>query len=315
MPWQITPQGTDGSTRAPRHIHSKDHRGIVFADQVQRTIEVVDQEARIDSTRTPATLQTLISYMTLWDTLVRAGNKLDSRELSAEEQFLSAENVLKFVEFDAGLSSRGDDFAIGFALAGEPRDILYSWLENEQPGMWSIGFDHDEIKSKAPIEGRAALVRLCNCLTMPHTDAPLQDILEFRERRRPELLNLRARIEKIYQRVASAADGELAIESELRLLESAMADHLRVSQESGLKLRLLDLECRLKVEIDLPYGAIAGFAATAAGLSTLATVLVSAVASAKPKIELANGANLTLSASKANALEFVTRAQTEVPRY
>ena len=110
-------------------------------------------------------------------------------------------------------------------------------MDEREPGVWSLATGERSIVfADRDLEtGRGALVRLHKAIPVPDKDVPLQDVLEFRERRRSELLALRYHLEQIYQRVLSAGDGELAINTELGILDRAIADHIKASKEARFK--------------------------------------------------------------------------------
>ena len=58
---------------------------------------------------------------------------------------------------------------------------------------------------------------------------------------------LRHHIEGAYSRIVSSGDTELTNTSEVERLELALANHMRASQEFGLKLRLVDMSASLNL--------------------------------------------------------------------
>lgn len=113
-------------------------------------------------------------------------------------------------------------------------------LDSREPGVWSLATGERSISFlNADLEpARGALVKLHQAIPIPDKQVPLHDILEFRTKRRPELLALRHHLEDVYQRVISAGDGPLALNTEIGRLDGAIADHIKASREVGFPLRL-----------------------------------------------------------------------------
>ncbi len=80
--------------------------------------------------------------------------------------------------------------------------------------------------------GRGALVKLHRVLPVPTEGIPLAELLEFKAKRRDELLNLRTHLERVYQQIARAIDVPLAMNTELVALERSLDDYIRTARES-----------------------------------------------------------------------------------
>ena len=123
-------------------------------------------------------------------------------------------------------------------------------------------------------DGRGILVHLHEAIPVPEKDVPLQDILDFKLKRRDELLALRYHLELIYQRIIAAADGELALQSEIGALDKAIVDYLKVAK--GTSFRFINTSIEANLNILTALGA--GGAAYAAGLSLTTSLLAGAAA-------------------------------------
>jgi hypothetical protein len=102
---------------------------------------------------------------------------------------------------------------------------------------------------------------------------------EFRARRRDELIALRHHLEDIYQRVISAGDGELALNTEIERLQRAINDHVKAVRGRGLKFKLVDLDANLNLA-----PAVTAAVAYAAGLSIPLSLLTGLGAALSLKI-------------------------------
>ncbi len=183
---------------------------------------------------------------------------------------------------------------------------VYRQLDEAEPGVWSlatgensISFLDDELD-----EGRGALVRLHQAIPVPDKEVPLADILEFRTKRRDELLALREHLERAYQRVITAGDGQLAWNTEIDALQGAIVDHIKVSRESGLRLRLSGLSASL----NLPRLAISAIAAQSLQLPLVASLLTAGAAS----ISVSVGAALKRHEPSRTPFRYISSYQNEL---
>lgn len=126
---------------------------------------------------------------------------------------------------------------------------VFMELDLKEPGVWSlatgersISFLDEELES-----GKGAIVTLHRSIPVPDKDVALQDILEFKKKRYDELLDLRHHLERIYQHILSAGDGNLSIRTEVESLEKSISDYLKVVRESGLRFRFADFSANINL--------------------------------------------------------------------
>ncbi|MER9883112.1 DUF6236 family protein [Mesorhizobium sp. M0118] len=191
--------------------------------------------------------QELRSNLLFWDKLVFPTQNYLNFSLGADARFLESAGVLQRTKIDTQSDLLSD------ALR-EAHIAAFRQLDEREPGQWSvsvgersISFGEDELQ-----EGRGALVRLYNAVPVPTESVPIEKILEFRTKRRPELLSLRDHLEGVYQKVISAGDGALAWHTEVERLQSSINDHIKASREAPFKFRLSDLSASLNLA---PIGA------------------------------------------------------------
>jgi hypothetical protein len=261
-----------------------DERGLVISNPV----EIEGTSARIKSSDLDS--QELRFSLLLWDKLNFPTNNLIHMGLTADSQFLLDAGVLSRLRIQVAGSG---DMAQGFRFA---HVHAFRLLDQREPGVWSlatgersISFLDDELDI-----GRGALMRLHKAIPVPDKDVPLQDILEFRSKRRSELLALRHHLEIIYQRIVTAGDGELALNTEVGALEQAIADHIKASKEARFSFRGMSIDASLNV----PGGLVAGLAAYSASLS-IVTSLLSGVGAA-----IAFGPGVSLKGHKVSSTPF-----------
>lgn len=209
------------------------------------------EQARLDP-------QELRFALLFWDKLDFPENNLIGIGLDPDAEFLVHAGVLKRTRVVLYGSWGADCYRHAHVQA-------FTQLDEAEPGVWSLAtgersisfVDHD-------LEaGRGALVNLHRALPVPDKDVHLQDVLDFKQKRHPELAALRHHLEGIYVSVGNAVDGDLAFNSEYEALDRAIADYIKSTRGLGLKWRLAGMEASLNLA-----GAIAGgYAAYKGGLS------------------------------------------------
>lgn len=215
----------------------------------------------------PLSLQELRFSLLFWDKLNYPENFIVHTKMGAETSFLHEAGILERLRVD--LPGGRTEIIVAMTQVA-----AFRALDAAEPGVWSLAtgensltFDAGELE-----EGRGALVQIHRAIPVPDKDVHLQDVLDFRARRKSELLKLRFHIEAIYQRVIAAGDGPLAINTETDQLQVAIVDFIKVSRETKFKLRPVSINASL----NLIKGVTTGVAGFNAGFSTLASLAAGA---------------------------------------
>lgn len=119
------------------------------------------------------------------------------------------------------------------------------------------------------------MLRLYEAIPVPDKEVPLQDILDFKQKRQDELVALRYHLDLIYQRIIAAGDGALALQSEIANLEKSIIDYLKVAKHASFPFINTSFEASLNV-LSVPAAVAAALDAYNAGLGTVATFLAGA---------------------------------------
>lgn len=194
------------------------------------------EHARIDA-------QELRSYLLFWDVLDFPANNILHIGLDPDAEFLVDEGILQRTEARfIGSGGMGQ-------LLRDAHLAVYRDLDAQEPGMWSIASGERSLSflDEDIEEGRGALVRLYNAVPVPNKDVPLAEVLEFRTKRRAELLSFRQHMEDVYQKVLTVGDGPLAWNTEVERLQSSIEDQIQVSKEAPFRFRLSDLSAGLNL--------------------------------------------------------------------
>ncbi len=218
-----------------------DHRQSVRSLVVSPSIEINERAIHIKSTDLDP--QEVRSNLLFWDKLDFPDQNMIHFGLSEDSEFLLKSGVLQRTHVTLTGSWDGATALRNAHLAA------FSFLEKNEPGLWSLATGaHSMSFNDGDLDvGRGALVRLYNAIPVPDKSVPLADILEFRSKRKDEMTAFRVHLESVYQRIISAGDGPLAWHTEIDALQCSISDHIKVSHESKLRLRLADISAELNL--------------------------------------------------------------------
>ena len=107
------------------------------------------------------------------------------------------------------------------------------------------------------IEDRAVDVELYQALLAPHADVPMEEILEFRDKRQDELQRFRHVMDKLYLDITISGDVARAKAFAIDTVQGALRDINKVMMESTWKRVLLD---SVKVKLRITQGLVAAAA-------------------------------------------------------
>ncbi len=202
------------------------------------------------------------NWVMFWDEFICPDNNFISTGLPPELDFLQQQNLLtrNRISFSGGISS--GDFGKLFLAAQE---MTYIQKNTEEPGKWSMAQSEGIIKSQNNAVGTEAclIFQLINSIQLPDRLVPINEILEFKEKRRDELTAFHTHLEDIYFRISESKDIPRSKTHELIKLESAISDYNKTVQEK-FQNRLLS---SLRIVLDRSLITSAGMAMGAAGLA------------------------------------------------
>lgn len=121
------------------------------------------------------------------------------------------------------------------------------------------------------------LVALNNAIPVPDRDVSLDDVLEFKRRRQPELLALRHEVESLYHSVSASDDHALAVNRALDTIRIASDDCVKTLREARLPFRLTTEIASCNV-VAAATAATAGFVMHAPLMTILSNVATASVA-------------------------------------
>lgn len=187
-------------------------------------------------------LQELRSSLLYWDRLAFPKTNLIYTKDNADEAYLESCGILR--RKNISLEGDGSDILIS------AQALTLQQLESETPGMWSLGGGENSllVMGNMATQDNGSLLQLFNALPVPKEDTPLAEILEFKRKRRPELLALREYIEQLSKEISSSADSVDSLNEKLRLLDEACSDLLKTTREYQLPFYLSNLNVSLNFD-------------------------------------------------------------------
>jgi hypothetical protein len=251
-------------------------RGLVISAPVQ-----VDGTSI--STRGALNSEELRHNLLFWDKLDYPKNNFIEIGGGSELDFLIGEGVIQ----RTSIAIRGG--GSGGEIIRRSHVKAFNELDAESPGQWALGRGINSVafRDGDTIEGRALLFDLHSAIPIPSKEVALQDVLDFKQRRNSELLQLRFALDKIYQDILSAPDKPLAESSAISDLDRAIANHLKVSREAKFPLKLSGIKAKLDWKAVVAAGVT--FNASVAHFPLVNTLLLSAGAVAAASLSIEAG--------------------------
>lgn len=150
-----------------------------------------------------------LNYLTLyWDKLVSPTNNFIHLGLINEDELIKCGVLtrLRFVEHGFMDGTRMTNFHARTHI-----DALNFLKKNEADVDWRMHFFNNEVAIHKDKADRKEVLRfeLADLLPVPPKDIPLHEILEFKERRKDELLSLHGYLDELYFEVLKSGDFDL----------------------------------------------------------------------------------------------------------
>lgn len=250
------------------------HRGLV----VSPPIEI--EGTRLFAKSSNLDPQELRFALLFWDRLVWPSSRAIHFASNNDELFLESTGVLSRPEY-----TFNGDGAQGIARG---QFQAFQDLNSSAPGAWAWALSQGENsllwKDGHAVPDEGAIVELHRAVPIPKHDVPLTEVLEFRSRRRDELLLLRYELETFVAELEGATDRPLALQRRISEIDKACADLLSAGREWKFPIYLSNLKASFSLsptkflpavlggwKVAEPYGlTAAGTAAAVAGaMSTL----------------------------------------------
>jgi hypothetical protein len=249
------------------------------------------------------------NWVMFWDEFICPDNNFISTGLPPDLEFLQQSKLLtrNTVPFSGSISS--GNFSRLFLAAQE---ITYIQKNKEEPGKWTMAQTEGIIRGTQHAQGTEACLvfDLINSIQLPDRLVSINDVLEFKQKRRDELEAFHTYMEEIYQSISISKDIPRAKTHELQKLETAIANYNKTVKEKFQNRLLSSLRIILDRSLITSAGMAMGAAslAPAIGLPALgAGVMVGAASFAIQSILTERAPNTGL-----HPLTYVTKIENEL---
>lgn len=281
-------------------------RGLVISNPVEvdpTNNSILSKSARIDP-------QELRFALLFWDKLAWPINDHIRIAGGPDEEFLEKAGILKRPFYNAPAGPVATIFAAAHMQA------FYD-LEKDEPGGWALAEGEQSFFLKGAadqlVQNRGMTVKLYKAIPVPQHDIGLDDLLEFKERRLPELLDLRAKVDQFAEKIASSRDPYGSLLRQSQLIDQACADVLRVSREQGLPIGISDLKCTFEFNLkEIFTGATAAIAAQNFGLDATSAILSGVAAGIAAGLKIEGDVGLHRKAAQKSPFRYVYRFHNEL---
>jgi hypothetical protein len=204
-------------------------RGLI----VSAPITVTENVVQVRSTHlNPNELRAAILF---WDRLAWPTNNALHVSSEPDAQYLESTGVMVRPIYNVPSGSLGDIVSKSFSAA-------FQDLNAREPGRWAMSQGENSLLVRDGLlePGRGQLVQLYRAIPVPAEDVPLADILEFKEKRRDELLALREQIDAFYSTISTAEDADFEMMRAVGLIDQKCVDLLRVTKARGFQFKMTD---------------------------------------------------------------------------
>lgn len=185
--------------------------------------------------------QELRCALLLFDDLVWPSSRTILLASGPDEQFLERVGVLTRPDY----TFNGDAV---HALA-KAQSQAFIDLDARDSGRWSLAQGKNSLllHEQLLVRDAGALLELQRAIPVPDRDVPLNEVLEFKQRRHDELQRLRDELDGFLAAINHADDKAAELRKHVTIIDSACTDALKVSREWQFPVRLANY----KVSFDL----------------------------------------------------------------
>lgn len=216
----------------------------------------------------------LRKHLLYFDKIDYPDNSFISVGSSPDIAYLEKAGVLKrpVVQFSGTMSSGSGEFFIA------AQEATYNQNSINEPGQWSLGQSSINPFFSNGITSKGVEFTLVNMLPVPQGIVPLEDILEFKQKRHDELIALRHHLDDVYQAIIGSGDIPRSMTTETQKLETALREIDRTLSEASIA----KVVTNLRSYIGGNFSSVLGAGLGGAGVSSLISMspLIAAMASA-----------------------------------
>ena len=179
----------------------------------------------------------------LWDELVLPESNAFAFGGSPDEDFLEGAGVLRKMPFNVS-----GDVATGLAKG---QMAVFRHLDAASPGSWAIAQGERSFlwRDAQTQNDSGSTLELYRAIPIPRFDVPLAEVLEFKARRRDELLLLRQHLDKFASDIDAASDKEAMLATKVAEIDAACANLMTVGREWQFPIHVSNLKTSFSLDI------------------------------------------------------------------
>jgi hypothetical protein len=228
-------QASNRKMSDPNYVNSENRtRGIIIHSPTTINADgtITVKQSNLDS-------QDLRSALLYWDKLSFPRNQVIYIGGGPEAKELVNCGIMERPTIDV-IPSGDSDLIMTSAEA-----IALQQYDQKEPGVWSVGSGANSLSYSGSKSGTGTGLELYNSLPIPGENVPLVEILDFKERRRSELLMFRSHMDSMISAITSADDSGEALIKALKDLDEACANLISVTKEWKLPVRLANFKASI----------------------------------------------------------------------
>ncbi|HAT3761097.1 DUF6236 family protein [Citrobacter freundii] len=199
-----------------------------------------------------------INYLCLyWDKLVCPTNNLIRVGFNNEDELVRC-GLLSRPDFQCHGNYYGGQIADVYAEThAKTIDVLH---HKDATIDWRMHFLNEQINIVPELSRTSEVMRfeLANLLPVPNIDVHLHEILEFKDRRKPELIALHEYLDELYFEVKRSGDFNLQRAKTLSSLKQAIIDIERLNQEVWRSPIKFSISTSFEFNLTQAFGACSG---------------------------------------------------------
>lgn len=201
-----------------------------------------------------------LNYLSLyWDRLVSPTNNMIHVSFEKEDELIRC-GLLTRPNFERHAIFNAEDMTNFYAEThAKTIDILRNLKDRVD---WRMHFLNDQINLKPELSRESEVIRfeLARLLPVPPESVDLHDILEFKERRKPELMALHGYLDELYFEIIRSGDISLQRAKALYKLEKAISDLERLNHEGWRSPIRFSISTSFEFDLTQAFGSLAGVA-------------------------------------------------------
>jgi hypothetical protein len=194
------------------------------------------------------TIEEISYYILYWDKVVIPGNNLVYIGIPQEEELISCGAITRpLVQFNGSFQG---DMVTNAILSCQ--GIVAKELAKDRKVDWVLHQAGKDLCIDAAYTEKKELLRfdLVNSLPVPLEGTPLNEILEFRNKRKSELSQLHSLLDELYIDILKSPDQSLAAQQASHRLSTHIRDLETVTSERFKKTRKYDLSTSININFE-----------------------------------------------------------------